>query len=45
MQDNNNKSVLNGIGLMIIATVLFSVMHASIKYMSSVRLELVYVDV
>ena len=35
MQDNNNKSVLNGIGLMIIATVLFSVMHASIKYMSS----------
>jgi drug/metabolite transporter (DMT)-like permease len=35
MQDNNNKSVLNGIGLMIIATILFSVMHASIKYMSS----------
>jgi drug/metabolite transporter (DMT)-like permease len=35
MQVNNNKSVLNGIGLMIIATVLFSVMHASIKYMSS----------
>jgi drug/metabolite transporter (DMT)-like permease len=35
MQNINNKSVLNGIGLMIIATVLFSVMHASIKYMSS----------
>ena len=35
MQNNENKSVLNGIGLMIIATVLFSVMHASIKYMSS----------
>ena len=35
MQNMNNKSVLNGIGLMIIATVLFSVMHASIKYMSS----------
>lgn len=35
MQNINNKSVLNGIGLMIIATVLFSVMHASIKHMSS----------
>ncbi|MBH88062.1 MAG: RNA polymerase subunit sigma-54 [Pelagibacterales bacterium] len=35
MQNKNNKSVLNGIGLMIIATVLFSVMHASIKHMSS----------
>ncbi len=35
MQNIHNKSVLNGIGLMIIATVLFSVMHASIKYMSS----------
>ena len=35
MQNINNKSVLNGIGLMIIATILFSVMHASIKYMSS----------
>ncbi|MDG2001122.1 MAG: DMT family transporter [Alphaproteobacteria bacterium] len=35
MQNIKNKSVLNGIGLMIIATVLFSVMHASIKYMSS----------
>ena len=35
MQNINNKSVLNGIGLMIIATLLFSVMHASIKYMSS----------
>ena len=35
MENINNKSALNGIGLMIIATVLFSVMHASIKYMSS----------
>ena len=35
MQNKNNKSVLNGIGLMIIATVLFSIMHASIKHMSS----------
>lgn len=35
MQNINNKSVLNGIGIMIIATVLFSVMHASIKHMSS----------
>ena len=35
MQNKNNKSVLNGIGLMIIATVLFSIIHASIKYMSS----------
>ena len=35
MQHIKNKSVLNGIGLMIIATILFSVMHATIKHMSS----------
>ncbi len=35
MQNQNNQSVLNGIGLMVMATVLFSVMHASIKFMSS----------
>ena len=35
MNDIKEKSVLNGIGLMVIATVLFSIMHASIKFMSS----------
>ena len=35
MQTKKNKSVLNGIGLMIIATMLFSIMHATIKHMSS----------
>jgi drug/metabolite transporter (DMT)-like permease len=35
MTDIKGKSVLNGIGLMVIATVLFSIMHASIKFMSS----------
>ena len=35
MQTKKNKSVLNGIGLMIIATMLFSLMHATIKHMSS----------
>ena len=35
MQTKKNKSVLNGIGLMIVATILFSVMHATIKHMSS----------
>ena len=35
MIDVTEKTVLNGIGLMIIATVLFSIMHASIKFMST----------
>ena len=35
MVDVREKTVLNGIGLMIIATMLFSVMHASIKFMSA----------
>ena len=35
MIDASEKTVLNGIGLMIIATVLFSIMHASIKFMST----------
>ena len=35
MTDIKGKSVLNGIVLMVIATVLFSIMHASIKFMSS----------
>ena len=35
MVDISEKTVLNGIGLMIIATMLFSVMHASIKFMSA----------
>jgi len=35
MQTKKNKSVLNGIGLMIVATILFSIMHATIKHMSS----------
>jgi len=35
MVDVSEKTVLNGIGLMIIATMLFSVMHASIKFMSA----------
>ena len=33
--DIKEKTVLNGIGLMILATVLFSIMHASIKFMST----------
>ena len=35
MVDIKEKTVLNGIGLMILATVLFSIMHASIKFMST----------
>ena len=35
MVDIKEKTVLNGIGLMIMATVLFSIMHASIKFMST----------
>ena len=35
MIDASEKTVLNGIGLMIIASVLFSIMHASIKFMST----------
>jgi len=35
MFDIKEKTVLNGIGLMIMATVLFSIMHASIKFMST----------
>jgi drug/metabolite transporter (DMT)-like permease len=35
MFDINNKTPLRGVTLMIIATILFSIMHATIKYMSS----------
>ena len=35
MVDIKEKTVLNGIGLMILATVLFSIMHASIKFIST----------